>query len=296
MLTNFSLTIFFFLFSFCSYAQDKNPMAYIYNAPESNLDVRYNYQWEILKTALKKTETEYGPFTLTPSVPMSEKGQIHEMKKASGALTVMYLDTSSDLEKSLVPIRIPVDKNLVGYRVFLLRNNNSNLLKNVKTLNDLTKFTFGLGYGWIDVDIYRSNGLEVVVGSNYELLFEMLNYKRFDLFSRGVTEIVDEYEHHKKKFPDISIDKHVLLFCPQPMYFWFTKTPEGKRLAERAQKGMLAMIRDGTYDKIFMKHFKDNIGFLKLHKRNLIKLTNPFLVPETPLNKKELWFDPQKFK
>jgi len=35
-----------------------NPMVYIYNSPESRLDVRYLYHWEILKTALdKKTNT-----------------------------------------------------------------------------------------------------------------------------------------------------------------------------------------------------------------------------------------------
>lgn len=280
--------------SFSSIAAKNEHMTYIYNAPESTLDVRYNYQWEILRTALEKTQSEYGKFVLIPSIPMSEKGQIHELKKNSGALTVMYLDTSPDLEKSLTPIRIPVDKNLVGYRVFLIHKNNKDILKNTKTLDDLKKFTFGLGFGWIDIDIYKANGLEVISGSTYELLFEMLRQKRFDLFSRGVTEIFEEYNAHRTTHPELEIEENVLMFCPQPMYFWFAKTPEGAKLAERAEKGMRIMMRDGTYDKIFVKHFKKDIDFLKLNKRTLITLINPFLVKETPLDKKELWFDPLK--
>src|SRR5437762_1303845 len=39
-------------------------MEYIYNAPESENDTRYEYQWEILKTALEKTREKYGPYTM----------------------------------------------------------------------------------------------------------------------------------------------------------------------------------------------------------------------------------------
>jgi len=33
----------------------------------------------------------------------------------------MYLSTTPDFEQHLIPIRIPVDKNLGGYCVFLIR-------------------------------------------------------------------------------------------------------------------------------------------------------------------------------
>ena len=38
-----------------------------------------------------------------------------------GSLTVMYLGTRPEFEKELMPVRIPVDKNLGGYMVFLIR-------------------------------------------------------------------------------------------------------------------------------------------------------------------------------
>jgi hypothetical protein len=67
------------------------PMTYIYNAPESKLDVRYLYHREILKTALDKTKIKYGPYRMAPSEPMTEKRQTFELMNATGRLTVMYL-------------------------------------------------------------------------------------------------------------------------------------------------------------------------------------------------------------
>jgi len=96
-------------------------MRYVYNAPESRLDVRYRYHWEILRTALDRTVARYGPYVMEPSVFMPEKRQAFELQHATGKLTVMYLGTNPEFERDLVPVRIPVDKNLGGYCVFLIR-------------------------------------------------------------------------------------------------------------------------------------------------------------------------------
>ncbi len=89
-------------------------MTYIYHAPESSLDVRYLYHWEILRTALERTTPKWGAYRMVKSEFMTERRQAFELKNATGKLTVMYLSTTPDFEKTLIPIRIPVDKNLGG--------------------------------------------------------------------------------------------------------------------------------------------------------------------------------------
>jgi ABC-type amino acid transport substrate-binding protein len=271
-------------------------MTYIYNSPESSLDKRYLYHWEILRTALEKTTAKYGPYRMQPSELMTEKRQASELINATGKLTVMYLSTLPDFEKNLVPIHIPVDKNLGGYCIFLIRKEEQTNFTQVKTLDDLRKFTFGLGLGWIDVDILRSNSFKVVTGSDYDGLFEMLENKRFDIFLRASVEIIDEYEERKDRMPDLKIEDNLLFYYPLPMYFWFSKTPEGRRLAARAEEGMWMMINDGTYDRIFDKYQRHKIERLKLKERKIFKITNPFLGPETPFSDRRLWFDPQTYK
>ena len=269
-------------------------MTYVYHPPESSLDVRYLYHWEILRTALEKTKTKWGAYRLVPSQEvMSERRQAFELENATGKLTVMYLGTTPDFEKRLVPIRIPVDKNLGGYCVFLIRKNERARFAHIRSLDDLRKFTYGLGLGWIDVDILKANRFNVVTGSSYNGLFEMLANKRFDIFLRAATEVLDEYQRHDK---ELAIEDHILFYYPLPMYFWFAKTADGRRLAARAEEGMWMMINDGTYDAIFDKYQRRKIERLHLKDRKLFTIKNPFVGAETPLNDKRLWFDPQTYR
>ncbi len=294
---NFLLTTVVWLVIFtASQLRAGEAMTYIYNAPESLLDKRYLFHWEILRTALEKTKDNYGPYRMVASEFMTERRQAFELKNATGKLTVMYLSTIPDFETNLMPIRIPVDKNLGGYCVFLIRKDRAVKFRTVKTLDDLRQFSYGLGLGWIDVDILKSNNLKVVTGSSYEGLFEMTVAGRFDVFLRAAVEVLEEYEERKSKFPDLMIEETICLYYPLPMYFWFSKTDEGMALKKRAEEGMWMMINDGTYDKIFDKYQRSKIERLKLKERKLFKIVNPFLVPETPLNDKRLWFDPQTYK
>ena len=272
-------------------------MTYIYHPPESALDVRYVYHWEILRTALEKTKATWGPYRLVASKElMPEARQRYEIEHATGKITVMYLSTIPEFERELIPVRIPVDKNLGGYCVFLIRKADMQRFANVKSLDDLRRFTFGLGLGWVDVDILKASGLKVVTGSSYDGLFEMLVHKRFDIFLRAATEVLDEYDQRKTKLNDLAIEDHILFYYPLPMYFWFPKNAEGRRLAARAEEGMRMMIADGTYDAIFDKYQRHKIERLHLKDRRIIRISNPFVGPETPFSDKRLWFDPQTYK
>ena len=271
-------------------------MTYIYHPPESSLDVRYLYHWEILRTALEKTKPKWGSYRMVQSPPMTEQRQAFELKNATGRLTVMYLSTTAEFEKTLVPVRIPVDKNLGGYSVFLIRKTDKGRFANAKTLDDLRRFSYGLGLGWVDVGIMRGNGFNVVTGSSYDGLFEMLVQRRFDVFLRAAVEVLDEYDQRKAKFPDLYIEDGILLYYPLPMYFWFPRTAEGRRLAARAEQGMRMMIADGTYDAIFDKYQRRKIERLRLRQRRLFRIDNPNVGPETPFADKKLWFDPQTYK
>ena len=277
-------------------AQAPEAMTYVFNAPESALDVRYEYHWEILRTALEKTSGKWGPYRMTGSGRMTEKRQAYELKNATGKLTVMYLGTQPDFEKDLYGIHIPVDRNLGGYCVFLIRKERRNEFRGVASVEDLKRYSFGLGLGWVDVDILRRSHLQVVTGSNYDGLFEMLLHRRFDIFLRAAVEVLDEQAQRKDTMPDLFIEESLILYYPLPMYFWFPKTPAGKRLAARAEEGMRAMVADGTYDAIFDRFQRHKIEQLRLKERKILRIENPFLGPETPFQDKNLWFDPQTYK
>lgn len=270
-------------------------MTYVYHPAESSLDVRYLYHWEILRTALEKTKAKWGAYDMVASDRMTESRQRFEIEHATGKLTVMYLSTTPEFERQLIPVRIPVDKNLGGYCVFLVRKDTLPRLAAVRSLDDLRRFKYGLGLGWVDVEILKANAFPVVTGSSYDGLFEMLVHDRFDVFLRAATEAVDEYERRRKTLPGLAIEDHILLYYPLPMYFWFPKNDEGRRLAARAEEGMRMMIADGTYDAIFNQYQRSKIERLHLKERRIYRIRNPFVGPETPFADKRLWFDPQTY-
>jgi len=271
-------------------------MTYIHHAPESALDVRYEYHWEILRTALEVTTPKWGPYRMVVSGPMTERRQAYELKNHTGKLNVMYLSTTPDFEKNLIPIHIPVDKNLGGYSVFLIRKEDQERCNSLRTLDDLRKLSFGVGLGWIDVDILKASRFRVVTGSSYEGLFAMLVQKRFDVFLRAAVEVLDEYDNRKEAMPSLHIEDSILFYYPLPMYFWFPKTAEGRRLAARAEEGMRMMIADGTYDRIFDRYQRHKIERLRLKSRRIFRIPNPNVGPETPFADKRLWFDPATYK
>ena len=95
---------------------------------------------------------------------------------------------------------------------------------------------------------------------------------------------------------DLRIEDSLLLYYPLPMYFWFARTAEGQRLADRAEAGMRVMLADGSYDAIFDRYQRPKIERLRLKDRHAFRIENPLLGAETPWQEKRLWFDPQTYR
>lgn len=270
------------------------PMTYIYNGPESGSDIRYRYHWSVLRAALDATANKWGAYTLRPSPFMNESRQIVEMQSARGLINTMVLDTTAELERRLLPVRIPVDKGLLGYRVFLIRKTDQGNFSKVQTLDDLRQFRIGQGSDWSDTSIFRAAGFTVITGHTYEGLFSMLEAGRFDAFGRGVTEVLPELAGFRVRAPSMTVERNLLLYYPMPVYFWFPKTEDGARRAERVEEGMRIILAQGTLDKLFMAEYAVTLKRLNLRDRRLLKMENPLLPNGNPFASTDWLFEPTR--
>ncbi len=197
-------------------------------------------------------------------------------------------------EAKFIPIRIPIRKGLMGYRIFLIRKQDRSRFASIRTLKELKKLRVGQGHIWNDVKVFKANEFNVVTSTSYEGLFKMLIHGRFDYFSRGINEAPNEYRERKETLPDLFVEEKILLYYPWPKYFFTSKkTPE---LAKRIERGLKIMIKDGSFEKHFMKYHQKDIELTNLKKRRLFKIHNPLLPLTAPIDQKELWFDPFKKK
>jgi len=203
-------------------------------------------------------------------------------------LDVAWSMTSVKREQRLLPVRIPLDKGLFGWRIALLPKDRAQLLKDVHNLADLRQFSAGQGHDWPDSAILRSHGLPVKVSSSYGSLFRMLQAQRFDYFPRSVIEIWDELEHPRGRH--LVADSHLLLHYPTALYFFFSR--QRPDLAETVRQGMEKAIADGSFEQLFQQHFAASLQRAQLEQRQVIELRNPLLPRATPLQRHELWFSP----
>jgi hypothetical protein len=262
--------------------------------PEAAGDTRYDHYWQLLAQALQITEPDFGPFKLRESTqPMTERRALEELEAGSDNITVLVHGNVADYEQLLLPIRFPLDKGLLGYRVFLIRGDMQSRLDLVGGLDDLRRYSIGQGREWGDVTILRQAGLNVVEGTSYEGLFDMLAAGRFELFSRSVVEVGEELAREKPAHPALALEQHLLLFYPLTRYFYVARSAAGEALARRISEGLERMLRDGSFERTFRafkSRFEQQIGF---RDRLLIRLANPLQTAETPLNRSELWYDPK---
>jgi hypothetical protein len=160
-----------------------------YPAPETENDRRHDYPRELIALALSKSKTDYR--VEFAARPMNQEREVLELE-AGRAIDISSIPSSPDREARLLPIRIPVNKGLLGWRIGLVRKGDQSLLADVRDLGDLAKVRIAQGQEWPDTRILQDNGIEVIPGSTYEGLFRMLGTGRFDYFPRSVMEIWDE--------------------------------------------------------------------------------------------------------
>lgn len=262
----------------------------VYPAFESGADSRYNDLLEILEKALDKTVAEYGPYTLQPSRSgMNEARSLAELGKTAGMVNIAWCGTSVQKEKAYRPVRIPLRKGILGYRVALVARSRQAAVGRIRNLDDLRKMHIGQGIGWGDVAIYEANGFTVHT-AGYESLFKMVAANRIDLFPRGINEVFHEYAARHDAIPGLAVEQHLLIYYPWPYYFFFNKAD--KSLAKRVESGIRKMMKDGSFDAIFMKYNSASIIKANLGNRRIIRIRNPFLPKATPLADASLWFNP----
>jgi len=264
-------------------------MTYIYPPPESNDDKRLTYYWELLKSALDVTTPKWGAYVLEASPVQMNADRSQMLLVESKTISVIARTTSIEREILMRPIFIPLDKGLTGYRLFLIQKPTQVRLSQVRTLDDLKAFSIGQSSRWVDTEILRQAGLTVEPGSTYESLFKMLQLGRFDLFSRGINEIGNELKVGKDTNSELAIEQNLMLYYPLPRYYFFSRTADGERLAQRVEEGLQQLKANGQFDRQYRAFKREVLTGLHLSGRRLFRINNPTLSPQTPLARSEYW-------
>ena len=251
--------------------------------PESANDRRVNYAFELLQLAVSKAGTEYRIQTI--QVATNQDRATVEIE-AGRTIDVAPLPTSAEREARLLPIRIPLYKGAMGWRIGLVRKGDEEMLAGVKVLKDLQGVRLAQNPEWPDTKILQANGFPVITAPTYEGLFAMLEAGRFDYLLRDPMEIWDEQADHADT---LVVEPHVAVHYRLDAYFMVNR--KNTKLAQDIHDGLERAILDGSFEKLFQQYFGERIRKAQLNKRTVIELQNPLLSPETLAIRPELWYD-----
>lgn len=244
---------------------------------------RDTYFIRMLTLALEKSGSRYEINTvLLP--PMQESRSA--ILLAQGRYNVHWLMTNNSHEKKLIPIRIPLYKGLIGWRLMFIHPDSRAKFAEINSINQLRPVAVTQGADWPDASILKSNGFLLRPSINWNSLIEVVNLKRADYFPRAVTEIWNEKDLANQR--GLVVENHLALYYPAAYYFFIA--PELKHHAAVLERGLTRAINDGSFDALFNEFFADDLAASKLNQRTVLTINNPLLPPRTPLDQPDLWY------
>jgi ABC-type amino acid transport substrate-binding protein len=266
------------------------------SAQATDLAVVYNKSEQkffmgLLQEALEHTKSD-GAYTLKPTdTVVGATRQMDDIAENTGTINIMTRGSNSEDEKKLLPIRIPLDKGLLGYRVPIVRKQDLPKFAAIQSVEELKQLRTGQGTRWPDAKILAKAGFSMSNGTFSPGLLRMLNEKRFDMLPRATWEIEASLkEAEAQGLNDLVLEPTLAIYYPNPRIFMVSRKGNGPALAARVEKGLRAMIKDGSFDKAFNEFFGPALKSTNLRGRRIFRVDNALLSPETPLNDKSLWF------
>ncbi|MDX1588334.1 MAG: hypothetical protein R3296_05300 [Oleiphilaceae bacterium] len=256
-----------------------------------------NYQSEpvraLVQMALDKTP-EYPDLTLVASKPMGQGRALRELREGRRSkVAVANVATSPEREDQLLPIALPFDRGLLGYRVCLIREGNQAHFDGIDSVASFNRrgLLIGQGRHWPDRIILQSNGLNVVTAAHFQNLFAMLRRSRFDCFLRGAGEVLIDLQQQDTK--GLTVERNLLFRYDMPSYLFVG--PDNTQLALRLELGIRRAMESNDFNDYFNRYFRPAIVELRLYERQTIRLENPYLsaegevdLPMMPLKRENL--------
>ncbi|MCF2949732.1 diguanylate cyclase [Paraglaciecola aquimarina] len=203
---------------------------------------------------------------------------VTEARKAKliedGVINIQWASASSKVDEYLQHIEQPIFKGLMGFRIFVIRDNEQAKFDHINSVEQLKELVAGQGAFWGDTKVLKAAGLPVVTSTQGRRLWQMLNLKRFDYLPLGAHEPWADIELRPEL--NFTVEKNLLLIYPSAMYFYLSKN--NQQLFELLNRGMRLAIDDGSYDELLFKSdmLQGAINKANLANRKILVIDNPY--------------------
>ena len=262
----------------------------VYYAQGNGVAAEAGLPFQVLKLGLSKSGKNYA---LKPSpIGRANAQRTADAMAADGPIDVEWIGASISDDKKLLPVLFPIDRGLLGYRVFLIDGARQNEFSQIKTLSDLQKMVALQGAGWTDVYVLRGAGLRVRTAPTYPDLFRMTVGGRADYFPRGALEAYGEKTKFANTAPGLEVENALMLHYPYSTIFYVKKTD--RALRDNLYRGLVAAFNDGSFNSLFLSNpdTQQVLAIAHLDTRRVIEIDNPYLSADMKAVDQRFWYKP----
>lgn len=257
-------------------------------------DSAHDYFTGLMSRALKKAANGRRIPVLVTTMEMAPQRVVRELKTGR-TIDIFWLGGTRERAQDLLPIPIPLERGLIGYRQFIVRKDRAADFDAVNSVADLAGFRACVGSQWVDTDVLKSAQLTVVTSVGHENLFKQLAAGRCDYFPRAVHEAKNEMANRAADYPQLMVYERLMLHYPLAVYFFVRK--EDQELANWIQGGLEQMIDSGEFLTNMQAHPHTRLAFPlhELANKRLLYLPNPEQPEFADDKSARYWFQPEDF-
>lgn len=241
------------------------------NYPKQNISFsRQSYIKALLERVMDVTELEYGPYKIniidTNLVPRRRELEINKGDK----INLIWEAEEGNSSPNLIKVPFHTMKGVLGYRVMIIKADRQDEFSNITNLEQLQQMKPGQVEFWTDTAIFKNNNFNVVTSHDMSSLFPMLEKNRFDFLPLGANEVSQEYLLIRLKHRSLAIETDLLI--KYSLHMLLMVSPTEPILAERLEKGLLEIEKNGEFDRIFNQFIQPEIDSVQIQNRRVIQL------------------------
>ncbi|MDE1145528.1 MAG: hypothetical protein PW843_02760 [Azospirillaceae bacterium] len=199
------------------------------------------YVLQVLKLALSKSGQPYVLKIDDHPLPSAQVLRLLDQPD-NGTVDVTWLATTPALEAHFQPVRIPLDRGLMGYRMLAVGEAGEE-----KIQRGLSGLSLAQGRGWPEAGLLRAAGLSVREGGD---LYGDLAAGRADALPRSSLDIDREVESAQAAGDAVSVARDVALLY-RDFYLYFFVAKHNDRLADMLLNGLYQAYADGSFMALF---------------------------------------------
>ena len=248
---------------------------------------RQAYFEQILLRALELAKGEFSEAKIVHiSHSEATRGGVMRLIQ-QGVIDVYWTATSREREDKMLPVRIPLMRGLLGYRVSIVHRDIAQTMRHPDTvMRNLTACQVRF---WPDTEILLSNQFNVAAVNDFHKNFELTHKKRCDFFPRAIFEGLTDLAMAQATYPELTLFDDVLLYYPYPLYFFTAQ--QNRQLNVEIADGLELMVTFGELQQRLEKSemTKHLFPLSQWRSKRIVHLQNPLLPEATPLDDTRLW-------